>query len=76
MNFTDFLAVDLSVAEVRQHFSDLELERLHRYLRSLLDFPMVADQLPELANLIFLRRFPGVKLNKTQQVSLLMAQFS
>ncbi len=76
MHFTDFCFVELSVAEVRQHFSDLELERLHRYLRSLLDFPMVADQLPELANLFFLRRFPGVKLNKTQQVSFCEARFS
>ncbi|VDM16110.1 unnamed protein product [Hydatigera taeniaeformis] len=60
---------ELTNAEVRQYFSTIDLERLHRYLRSLLDFPMVADQLPQLANLYFLRRFPHVKLNKTQQAS-------
>ncbi|KAL7054148.1 hypothetical protein AAHC03_026501 [Spirometra sp. Aus1] len=56
--------------ELRQLFSELDMERLHRYLRSLLDFPMVSDQLPELATLYFLRRFPDVRLNKTQQVIL------
>ncbi|KAL5109575.1 RNA cytidine acetyltransferase [Taenia crassiceps] len=61
---------ELTSMEVRQYFSVIDLERLHRYLRSLLDFPMVADQLPQLANLYFLRRFPHVKLNKTQQVIL------
>lgn len=56
--------------ELRHLFSELDMERLHRYLRSLLDFPMVSDQLPELATLYFLHRFPDVRLNKTQQVIL------
>uniref|UniRef100_A0A5K3F4M6 RNA cytidine acetyltransferase n=3 Tax=Mesocestoides corti TaxID=53468 RepID=A0A5K3F4M6_MESCO len=65
-----WMGEELTGKEVRKLFSELELERLHRYLRSLLDFPMVADQLPELASLYFLRRLPSVKLNKTQQVIL------
>lgn len=65
-----WIGEELTSAEVRQYFSTIDLERLHRYLRSLLDFPMVADQLPQLAILYFLRRFPHVKLNKTQQVIL------
>ncbi|VDL58540.1 unnamed protein product, partial [Hymenolepis diminuta] len=61
---------ELTSSEIYQYFSAIDLERLHRYLRSLLDFPMVADQLPQLANLYFLRRLPQAKLNKTQQVIL------
>ncbi|VDN14106.1 unnamed protein product, partial [Dibothriocephalus latus] len=45
-------------SELRLLFSELDMERLHRYLRSLLDFPMVSDQLPELSSLYFLHRFP------------------
>ncbi|KAM7535208.1 hypothetical protein Aperf_G00000091521 [Anoplocephala perfoliata] len=65
-----WVAEELTTAEIHQYFSAIDLERLHRYLRSLLDFPMVADQLPQLADLYFLRRFPHAKLNKTQQVIL------
>ena len=65
------LFAELTGEEVMQYFSEIDLERLHRYLRSLLDFNMVADQLPQLANLYFLRRFPHVKLNRTQQASVI-----
>ncbi|VDO05719.1 unnamed protein product [Rodentolepis nana] len=61
---------ELTISEIHQYFSAIDLERLHRYLRSLLDFPMISDQLPQLANLYFLRRFPQAKLNRTQQVIL------
>ncbi|VDP92208.1 unnamed protein product [Echinostoma caproni] len=69
-------AEKLSVNELRPEeaqtlFSPIDLERLQKYSRSLVDFHVISDLLPNLARLFFGNRLPGVRLNKTQQVILL-----
>ncbi|CAH8471404.1 unnamed protein product [Heterobilharzia americana] len=65
------LETSLSQAEIKNLFSAVDLERLRRYSRSLIDFHLVNDLLPLLAQVYFQRRLPNVRLNKTQQVILL-----
>ncbi|CAH8479368.1 unnamed protein product [Heterobilharzia americana] len=65
------LSQELTQAEIKNLFSAVDLERLRRYSRSLIDFHLVNDLLPLLAQVYFQRRLPNVRLNKTQQVILL-----
>ncbi|CAH8440187.1 unnamed protein product [Schistosoma turkestanicum] len=62
---------ELTQSEIQSLFSPVDLERLRRYSRSLIDFHLVNDLLPRLAQIYFQRRLPNVRLNKTQQVILL-----
>ncbi|TGZ57202.1 hypothetical protein CRM22_009984 [Opisthorchis felineus] len=62
---------ELTPDQAQSVFTRIDLERLHNYTRSLVDFHVVSDLLPRLAHLYFNRRLPEVKLNKTQQVILL-----
>ncbi|CAL8078289.1 unnamed protein product [Calicophoron daubneyi] len=62
---------ELTPAEVARLFTSVDLERLHRYIRSLVDFHVISDLLPTLARLFFEKRLSDVRLNKTQQVILL-----
>ncbi|CAH8470216.1 unnamed protein product [Schistosoma curassoni] len=62
---------ELTQSEISSLFNAMDLERLRRYSRSLVDFHLVNDLLPRLAQIYFQRRLPNVRLNKTQQVILL-----
>ncbi|KAG5447438.1 N-acetyltransferase 10 [Clonorchis sinensis] len=62
---------ELTPDQAQSVFTRIDMERLHNYTRSLVDFHVVSDLLPRLAHLYFNRRLPEVKLNKTQQVILL-----
>ncbi|KAF5397575.1 RNA cytidine acetyltransferase [Paragonimus heterotremus] len=62
---------ELTNAEAVLLFTQVDMERLRYYTRSLIDFYVVSDLLPRLAQLYFAKRLPEVRLNKTQQVILL-----
>ncbi|TPP65668.1 N-acetyltransferase 10 protein [Fasciola gigantica] len=62
---------ELTQKEAQTLFSPVDLERLRRYTRSLVDFHVISDLLPNVARLFFDNRLPEVRLNKTQQVILL-----
>lgn len=62
---------ELTVSELRDLFTPIDLDRLHSYVRSMVDFQVVSDLLPRLASLYFDKRFPKMRMNKTQQTILL-----
>ncbi|KAH8851293.1 RNA cytidine acetyltransferase [Schistosoma japonicum] len=62
---------ELTHSEIKDLFTTVDLERLRRYSRSLVDFHLVNDLIPRLAQIYFQKRMPNVRLNKTQQVILL-----
>ncbi|CAH8830455.1 unnamed protein product [Trichobilharzia szidati] len=65
------LSQELTQSEIKALFTEVDLERLRRYSRSLIDFHLINDLLPRLAEIYFRRRLPNARLNKTQQVILL-----
>ncbi|CAH8567697.1 unnamed protein product [Dicrocoelium dendriticum] len=62
---------ELTASELRTLFTPIDLDRLHNYVRSIVDFQVVSDLLPRLAGLYFDKRLPSVRINKTQQIILL-----
>lgn len=69
---TSFSILELTQSEISSLFNAMDLERLRRYSRSLVDFHLVNDLLPRLAQIYFQRRLPNVRLNKTQQVNIVI----
>lgn len=64
-----FQFTDLTQIEAKCLFTPLDIERLHRYARSLVDFHIINDLVPCLGKLYFEKRLSQVRLNRTQQVS-------
>ncbi|KAL3313470.1 N-acetyltransferase 10, partial [Cichlidogyrus casuarinus] len=62
---------EISAGKLMNLFTDVDVKRLKKYTQSLVDFHVVADLCPRLADLYFSRQLPQVRLNKTQQTILL-----
>lgn len=65
---TNFTTV-LTLSELNLHVTSGDLERLEEYVRHQCETPLIADLLPALARLYFLKKIPDFKLKPVQAVS-------